>query len=207
MMGPLPVENAESSQRAAAAAEAAGLTVVDLRHEALRSVFNDIGAVVYFLRKVFWTVPDFTVDRYRRQLAELHDKIQAEGPFVAHAHRFLIEARKPSNWIMGLGKAEVHRSVSTLQQPLHPPATPGRSALVKLADRILALGPGRLRVGIDRFTAAGKTSFNSPNRSAVPDVPRCGRASTTSRSRGETGISTTESRARATTATHTTTPP
>ena len=94
-MGPLPVENAESSQRAAAAAEAAGLTVVDLRHEALRAVFNDIGAVVYFLRKVFWTVPDFTVDRYRRQLAELHDKIQAEGPFVAHAHRFLIEARKP----------------------------------------------------------------------------------------------------------------
>jgi hypothetical protein len=95
VMGPLPVENGESSQRAAAAAEAAGLTVVDLRHEALRAVFNDIGAVVYFLRKVFWTVPDFTVDRYRRQLAELHDKIQAEGPFVAHAHRFLIEARKP----------------------------------------------------------------------------------------------------------------
>jgi hypothetical protein len=95
MMGPLPVENGDSSRRAAAAAEAAGLTVVDLRHEALRAVFNDIGAVVYFLRKVFWTVPDFTVDRYRRQLAELHDKIQAEGPFVAHAHRFLIEARKP----------------------------------------------------------------------------------------------------------------
>ena len=95
MMDPLPVENGDSSRRAAAAAEAAGLTVVDLRHEALRAVFNDIGAVVYFLRKVFWTVPDFTVDRYRRQLAELHDKIQAEGPFVAHAHRFLIEARKP----------------------------------------------------------------------------------------------------------------
>jgi hypothetical protein len=29
------------------------------------------------------------------QLAQLHGLIQAEGPVVAHAQRFLIEAQKP----------------------------------------------------------------------------------------------------------------
>jgi hypothetical protein len=43
---------------------------------------------------VIWTVPGFTVDAYRPQLAEMHERIQAGGPFVAHSQRFLIEARK-----------------------------------------------------------------------------------------------------------------
>ena len=60
MMGPQPVNPARNPERAAAAAGAAGLEVVDLRQEALRTVFNDVGAVVYFLRKVIWTVPGFT---------------------------------------------------------------------------------------------------------------------------------------------------
>ncbi|HZC93833.1 MAG TPA: SAM-dependent methyltransferase, partial [Mycobacterium sp.] len=57
--------------------------------------FFDIGAVIYFLRKVIWTVPDFSVDRYRERLREMHDQIEANGPFVAHATRLLVEARKP----------------------------------------------------------------------------------------------------------------
>lgn len=80
---------------ARAAAEAAGLTVVDLRAESLRTEFFDIGAVVYFLRKVIWMVPGFTVAGYRDRLRELHERIEAEGPFVATTTRFLIEARKP----------------------------------------------------------------------------------------------------------------
>ncbi len=31
------------------------------------TVFNDIGAVVHFLRKIIWIVPGFTVDSYRSQ--------------------------------------------------------------------------------------------------------------------------------------------
>jgi SAM-dependent methyltransferase len=77
-----------------AQAEAAGLQILDMRHERLRQEFFDIGAVIYFLRKVIWTVPDFTVQRYLRQLRELHDLIEADGPFVAHAARVLVEARK-----------------------------------------------------------------------------------------------------------------
>jgi SAM-dependent methyltransferase len=95
MMGPQKHGEARSPERAVHSAEAAGLMVVDLRRESLRTVFNDVGAVVYFLRKVVWTVPDFTVEKYRRRLLALHELIAEEGPFVAHAQRFLIEAIKP----------------------------------------------------------------------------------------------------------------
>jgi SAM-dependent methyltransferase len=78
-----------------AQATAAGLRVVDQRMERLRMELFDVGAVIYFLRKVIWTVPGFTVDRYHDRLRELHDRIEAEGPFVAHSTRILFEARKP----------------------------------------------------------------------------------------------------------------
>lgn len=58
--------------------------------------FFDIGAVVYFLRKVIWIVPGFTVAAHRDRLAALHQQILTDGSFVAHSSRHLIEARKPS---------------------------------------------------------------------------------------------------------------
>jgi SAM-dependent methyltransferase len=78
-----------------AQARAAGLQIVDMRMERLRQEFFDIGAVIYFLRKVIWTVPDFTVQRYYARLRQLHERIEAEGPLIAHASRVLVEARKP----------------------------------------------------------------------------------------------------------------
>ena len=95
MMGPQPVSPSRSPQLAVAAAQQAGLVVDDLREQALRVTFSDVGAVVYFLRKVLWTVPGFTVDRYRDRLEQMHQQIQSGGPFVCHSQRFLIEARKP----------------------------------------------------------------------------------------------------------------
>ncbi|WP_218136443.1 hypothetical protein [Nonomuraea jiangxiensis] len=54
----------------------------------------------------------------------------------------------------------VRHSVSTWRQPLPPPASPARTALVRqVAARVTALGSGRLLVGIDGLTASGKTSF------------------------------------------------
>ncbi|MEV5718060.1 class I SAM-dependent methyltransferase [Amycolatopsis mediterranei] len=96
-LGPQPGEARDSRHpdHAVAAASAAGLEVVDLRSESLRTEFSDIGAVVYFLRKVIWLVPGFTVERYRDKLRELHERIERDGPFAAHTTRFLIEARKP----------------------------------------------------------------------------------------------------------------
>ncbi|MFF3907648.1 class I SAM-dependent methyltransferase [Streptomyces sp. NPDC001848] len=97
-LGPQPegVRAGRDPRRARAEAEAAGLDVVGLREARLRMEFHDIGAVVHFLRKVIWMVPDFTVERYEDRLRSLHERIAAEGPFVAHSTRFLIEARKPA---------------------------------------------------------------------------------------------------------------
>ena len=93
-MGPLSPGSKRAPGLARAAAEKAGLKVSDLRHERLRTVFYDIGAVVYFLRLVVWIVPDFTVESYRQELLALHDRIEREGGFETSASRFLIEAVK-----------------------------------------------------------------------------------------------------------------
>ncbi|MFJ7292063.1 class I SAM-dependent methyltransferase [Streptomyces collinus] len=96
-LGPQPdgVRSARHPDRERADAEAAGLDVVGLRAERLRVEFHDIGAVVHFLRKVVWMVPGFTVEAYEPRLRELHERIRAEGPFVAHSTRHLFDARKP----------------------------------------------------------------------------------------------------------------
>ncbi len=95
-LGPQPLgESGREPGLARAEAEHAGLEVVDLRTAELRMAFFDVGAMVYFLRKVIWFVPDFTVEKYRDRLQALHERIQAAGPFVAYSRRFLIEARKP----------------------------------------------------------------------------------------------------------------
>ncbi|MFF4251502.1 methyltransferase domain-containing protein [Streptomyces sp. NPDC001663] len=96
-LGPQPDQNlgARHPDRERAAAEAAGLEIVDLRAERLRMEFHDIAAVVHFLRKVIWMVPDFTVEAYEPRLRALHEQLTAHGPFVAHSTRHLFEARKP----------------------------------------------------------------------------------------------------------------
>jgi SAM-dependent methyltransferase len=96
MMGPQPVSMSRSPQVAVAAARREGLDVVDVREQALRVEFFDVAAVVYFLKKVLWTVPGFIVAAYAEPLARMHEHIQQHGSFVSHSQRFLIEARKLS---------------------------------------------------------------------------------------------------------------
>jgi len=79
-------------------AEAVGLRVDRLEPAKLRMEFFDLAAVVHFLRKVIWIVPGFEVDKYRDKLAELHRLIEADGMFVAHSRRVLVEAVKPGEW-------------------------------------------------------------------------------------------------------------
>jgi hypothetical protein len=95
-LGPQPGPGGRDPEKERAGAEAAGLQIVGQRLERLRMEFFDIGAVVYFLRKVIWIVPGFTVELYRERLLDLHRRIDAEGVFVAHSTRVLVEARKPN---------------------------------------------------------------------------------------------------------------
>jgi SAM-dependent methyltransferase len=76
------------------AAEDAGLILTTLDVERPRTVFFDIGAVVYFLRLVPWIVPDFEVAKYRERLQALHEVIEHNGAFETSASRMLIEAVK-----------------------------------------------------------------------------------------------------------------
>jgi SAM-dependent methyltransferase len=94
-LGPMP-DRVDSRHPAMArkGCEDAGLEVIDLRMETLRTEFYDVGAVIYFLRKVIWIVPGFTVEMYMPQLKALHEKIKKEGSFKARTTRFIIEARK-----------------------------------------------------------------------------------------------------------------
>lgn len=94
MMGSRPGSNSRSASSAAAIASSVGLDVIDMREESLPIVFFDVGAVVYFLRKVIWTVPDFTVEKYRKRLFEMHEHIEKDGGFLSHSQRFLIEAKR-----------------------------------------------------------------------------------------------------------------
>ena len=75
----------------------AGLEIVQCRNERLRLAFFDVGAMVFFLRKVIWTVPDFTVDRYRTRLKDLHEQINRDGAFHSTTSRTLFEIRKPTH--------------------------------------------------------------------------------------------------------------
>jgi SAM-dependent methyltransferase len=93
--GPLPEEReGRDPHREAADAEAAGLTVVDLRTARCRMEFFDVGAVVWILRKCVWWVPDFSVEKYYDKLRDLNRQLRSGHPFVAHSTRHLIEAKR-----------------------------------------------------------------------------------------------------------------
>lgn len=94
-LGPLPEQRkGRDPQAETAAAEAAGLTVVDLRTARCRMEFFDVGAVVWILRKCVWWVPDFSVAAYRDKLKELDEHMRAGRPFIAHSTRHLIDAQR-----------------------------------------------------------------------------------------------------------------
>lgn len=95
MIGPFDIGDGRLPSRAIAEAQQAGLEVVDLQVASLPMTFDDIAAVVVFLRKVIWIVPEFSVEKYREQLWRLHNRIAANGPFLSTSERFLIECRLP----------------------------------------------------------------------------------------------------------------
>jgi SAM-dependent methyltransferase len=94
-LGPLDPGDGRHHEVEADQARAAALDIVQCRNERLQLEFFDVGAMVFFLRKVVWTVPDFTVERYRARLQDLHDQIEQDGVFRSTMSRTLIEARKP----------------------------------------------------------------------------------------------------------------
>ncbi len=94
-LGPQPrARLGRDHDREAAAAQANGLEIVDLRTARCRMEFSDIGAVVYILRKCVWWVPDFTIEGHQERLVALDAYIRENGSFEAYSSRTLFEMVK-----------------------------------------------------------------------------------------------------------------
>ncbi|GHH72282.1 class I SAM-dependent methyltransferase [Promicromonospora soli] len=94
LMGPQADDDAGYLDQVRAQVSEAGLDLVRLQDALTKVEFFDLAAVVHFLRKVLWTVPDFSVDKYQDRLRALHEHIVEHGSFVCHSRRTLVEARK-----------------------------------------------------------------------------------------------------------------
>lgn len=54
-----------------------------------------MGAIVYYLKRVPWEVPDFTVATHQTGLFALQERLEATGDLSFSASYYTIEARKP----------------------------------------------------------------------------------------------------------------
>jgi SAM-dependent methyltransferase len=84
-----------SLAKAAADLGTAGFEVVRQGEEYPETEFQDVGALVYYLKAISWQVPDFSVEGYAEPLRAIHERIQTDGPLKVYSHRFWLEARKP----------------------------------------------------------------------------------------------------------------
>ncbi len=74
--------------------EAAGLSIVTVEEWEGRMVFEDVGAIVYYLKAIPWEVPGFTVKSHLRYLLALQERVEEGEELGFFAARYLIEARK-----------------------------------------------------------------------------------------------------------------
>ena len=73
----------------------AGFNILDAREAFPETRFFDIGALVFFLKVIFWQVPGFDPEKDQEKLYQIHQQIQVEGCLKTNLHRFIIEAQKP----------------------------------------------------------------------------------------------------------------
>lgn len=75
----------------------AGLTIINVEEWEGRMVFEDVGAIVYYLKVIPWEVPEFTVKSHLRYLLALQERLEAGEELGYYTARYLIEARKPES--------------------------------------------------------------------------------------------------------------
>jgi SAM-dependent methyltransferase len=74
--------------------KSAGFDIIEQQEDIQFYRFYDIGAVVYYLKAIPWSVPDFSIEKYRDKLWEIHQRISRDGYFDTPRHRILVIARK-----------------------------------------------------------------------------------------------------------------
>ena len=73
----------------------AGLNVVEGQEAYPATRFYDIGALIFYLKAVPWQIEDFTIEKHRVQLYDIHVLIEQQGWLEVSGHRFLIRAEAP----------------------------------------------------------------------------------------------------------------
>lgn len=72
----------------------AGLVIGETAKAAQCIRFDDIAAVVFYLKAVSWSIPGYSFESARDRLRALHEDASA-WPVVTRGYRFLLVARKP----------------------------------------------------------------------------------------------------------------
>jgi SAM-dependent methyltransferase len=73
----------------------AGLVIEEAARAGQRTRFDDIAAVVFYLKAVSWSIPGYSLEKYRDRLRGLYEDASA-WPVVTTGHRFLLVASKPA---------------------------------------------------------------------------------------------------------------
>jgi SAM-dependent methyltransferase len=74
--------------------EGAGLKVAMSEEAWYEMFFKDVGALVWYLRMIPWAAPGFSVKGQRKELLEIHDRMETEGPVRVPRYGFWLEAIK-----------------------------------------------------------------------------------------------------------------
>jgi SAM-dependent methyltransferase len=71
-----------------------GMKIVEYGEHIGKMTFNDIGAVVYYLKCIPWQVKDFGIDTYYKKLEIMNEIIEKEGAIKFILHRFYMIIEK-----------------------------------------------------------------------------------------------------------------
>lgn len=70
------------------------LVVQDAREWTGQCLFKDVGAIVYYLKAVPWTVEGFSVEKHLAHLLKLQRRLEREGALAFHSKLMIVQARK-----------------------------------------------------------------------------------------------------------------
>ena len=76
--------------------QGAGFKLMEAEEWHGKMEFMDVGAIVYFIRAIPWTVPGFELEKNMCHLEKLHHKLESGERLVFTQVRFLFQAEKPS---------------------------------------------------------------------------------------------------------------
>src|SRR3990172_2222236 len=75
--------------------ERVGFHIIHAKEEKFLTRLFDIGALIYFLKAIPWQIPNFSIERYRDKLFQLHTYILEHHYYDAKSQRYILQARKP----------------------------------------------------------------------------------------------------------------